>query len=58
MLRFDRYTDGVYVGYQTVDRDIGLTGPNSAGGNVVVTLYDAAGNQLVQLCGAVSQTRL
>lgn len=59
MLRFDNYQDGVYAGYQTVDRDIALNADASiAEGTVVSTMYDANGNQLVQLCGSATSTRL
>jgi hypothetical protein len=59
MLRSDNYFDGVYTGYQTVDRDIALNADaTTAAGSVVVTIYDANGNQLVQLCGSTTSTRL
>ncbi len=59
MLRFDNYSDGVYAGYQTVDRDIVLNAAASiASGTVVSTAYDANGNQLIQLCGTATSTRL
>ena len=58
MLRFDTYLNGVYSGYTTVDRNLTMDGADSAAGPVVVTAYDAAGNQLIQLCGTATQRRL
>lgn len=58
MLRFDTYLNGAYTGYTTIDRNIVLGGANTAVGPVVVTAYDAGGNQLIQLCGTASQRRL
>lgn len=58
MLRFDSYLNGVYSGYQTVDRDLGLQGSDAGAGAVVVTAYNASGDQLVQLCGTFVQSRL
>jgi hypothetical protein len=58
-LRFDNYANGVYVGYQTVDREITLgTVDQSLTGPVLVTRYDTAGNVQLQLCGTAVQTRL
>jgi hypothetical protein len=57
-LRFDTYLNGAYSGYTTIDRDIALEGADTAGGAVVVSVYGATGNQLVQLCGAATQHRL
>ena len=58
MLRFDTYLNGAYSGYQTVDRDLGLQGSDAGAGAVVVTAYNASGDQLVQLCGTFVQSRL
>ena len=58
ILRFDTYVNGVYSGYTTIDRNIAMEGANTAAGPVVVTAYDAGGNQLIQLCGTASQHRL
>lgn len=58
MLRFDSYLNGVYSGYQTVDRDLGLQGDDAGAGAVVVTAFNASGVELVQLCGTFVQTRL
>jgi hypothetical protein len=59
MLRFDTYLNGVYTGYQTVDRDIVLDGTGaSTVGPVVSTGYDTNGNQILQLCGTAIQQRL
>jgi len=57
-LRFDNYLNGVYSGYTTIDRNIVMDGSDIAAGPVVVTSYDASGNQLVQLCGMATQHRL
>ena len=57
-LRFDTYLNGVYSGYTTIDRDIALGGADTAVGPVVVTVHDASGNQLIQLCGTANQRRL
>jgi hypothetical protein len=57
-LRFDTYLNGVYTGYTTIDRNISLTTADTAAGPVVVTAYDTAGNQLIQLCGTANQHRL
>jgi hypothetical protein len=57
-LRFDTYLNGVYTGYTTIDRNIAMEDADTASGPVVVTAYDAAGNQLVQLCGIANQHRL
>jgi hypothetical protein len=57
-LRFDTYLDGVYSGYTTIDRDIGLEDADTAAGPVVVSVYDSNGNPLVQLCGTAIQHRL
>ena len=58
ILRFDTYLNGVYNGYTTIDRDIALGGADTAVGPVVVTIHDASGNQLIQLCGTANQHRL
>lgn len=59
MLRFDNYADGLYIGYQTVDRDMVLNADASiAAGTVVVTGYNAGGTQVIQLCGSAVSTRL
>jgi len=58
ILRFDTYLNGVYTGYTTIDRDIGLGSADTAVGAVVVTAYNAGGNQLIQLCGTANQHRL
>lgn len=58
MLRFDTYLNGLYSGYTTIDRNIAMDGADTAAGPVVVTVYDAGGNQLVQLCGNATQRRL
>ena len=58
ILRFDTYLNGVYTGYTTIDRDTVLDGADTGGGPVVVTAYDASGNQLIQLCGIATQHRL
>jgi hypothetical protein len=57
-LRFDTYLNGVYSGYTTIDRDLVLAGADSGSGPVVVSVYDAAGHPLVQLCGIANQRRL
>jgi hypothetical protein len=57
-LRFDTYVNGIYSGYTTIDRDTAMDGADAAAGPVVVTVYDAGGNQLVQLCGIANQHRL
>ena len=58
MLRFDNYLNGVYSGYQTVDRDLQLNGDDAGNGAVVVTSYNTDDVALVQLCGTFVQTRL
>lgn len=58
-LRFDHYTNGVYGGYQTVDRTFVLSnGGNTAAGPVVTTRYDTNDNQTAQLCGEAVSTRV
>ncbi len=58
-LRFDHYTNGVYSGYQTVDRTFVLTdGGDTAAGPVVSTRYDTNGNQVGQLCGEAVSIRV
>ena len=57
-LRFDNYLNGAYSGYTTIDRDTVLQGADTAVGPVVVSVHDANGNQLVQLCGTAVQHRL
>jgi hypothetical protein len=56
-LRFDRYINGAYVGYTTVDRGITLSGDGQqAAGPVSATFHAADGSVLFRLCGnAVSQ---
>lgn len=58
MLRFDNYLNGVYSGYQTVDRDLRLQGEDAGNGAVVVIAYNTSDTELVQLCGTFVQTRL
>lgn len=58
MLRFDNYVDGVYVGYQTIDRDFAMSTANAAAGSVVASGYNANDVQVVELCGTFVQTRL
>ena len=56
-LRFDRYINGVYVGYTTVNRRITLSGNGQrAAGPVRATFHAADDSVLFELCGnAVSQ---
>lgn len=58
-LRFDWYVDGVYNGYQTVDRNMHLS-PDGAQitGSVQSTRYYANGSAIVSVCGAAISDRL
>ena len=58
-LRFDRFADGLYDGYTTVDRTLRmsrdglkLTGP------VHATVYAIDGTMIFELCGEATSTRL
>lgn len=58
-LRFDHYLNGVYTGFATVDRELVLSSNDTvATGLVVSTRYNAAGEQIAQLCGSAMSTRL
>lgn len=58
-LFFDWYVDGVYHGYQRVDRTILLSNDgNTASGPVRTTRYNTAGAIIGTLCGDVVSTRL
>ena len=58
-LRFDRYSNGVYVGYTTVDRSITLSGDGQqAAGPVRATFRTAGGSVLFELCGSAVSQRL
>ena len=58
-LRFDWYVDGLYHGYQTVERTILLSNDGNRGsGPVRSTRYKADGSLVLALCGDVVSTRL
>ena len=58
-LRFDWYVDGLYHGYQTVDRTILLSNDGKqASGPVRSTRYTAAGALIADVCGDAVSTRL
>jgi hypothetical protein len=58
-MQFDWYLDGVYDGYQTVDRSILLSSDGKlASGPVRSTRYAANGSVLMELCGSGAGTRL
>jgi hypothetical protein len=58
-LRFDWYVDGVYHGYQTVDREITMSEDGDhLVGSVVSTRYSAAGATLAAVCGDGTSDRL
>jgi uncharacterized protein (DUF2147 family) len=58
-MRFDWYVDGIYSGYQTVDRTILLNSTgNLASGPVRSTNHAADGSVIVELCGSAVGTRL
>lgn len=58
-LRFDWYVDGVYQGYQTVDRDMTLTPDGmQISGPVAATRFNAAGAPLAALCGTAVSDRI
>jgi len=58
-LRFDRYINGVYVGYATVHRSITLSGNGQqAAGPVRATFHAADGSVLFHLCGTAVSQRL
>lgn len=58
-MRFDWYLNGVYDGYQTVDRTILLSSDGKlASGPVRSTRYAADGSVIVKLCGSAVGARL
>lgn len=58
-LRFDWYVDGLYHGYQTVDRTILLSNDGKqAFGPVRSTRYKADGSLIMEVCGDAVSTRL
>ena len=58
-VRFDWYVDGVYNGYQTVDREITLSKDGDAfAGSVRSTRYDVSGSVIADLCGSAVDERL
>ena len=58
-LRFDWYVDGVYHGYQTVDRDLTLSPDGlQVTGPVVATRFSAAGVPIAALCGTATSDRI
>jgi hypothetical protein len=58
-MQFDWYADGVYSGYQTVDRTIQLSGDGKlAAGPVRSTRHAADGSVLMELCGSAVGNRL
>lgn len=61
LVRFDWYaaSDGLYLGYQEVDRTIQLSHDrNRASGPVTSTRYDPDGNVVARVCGEGISTRL
>lgn len=58
-LQFDWYVNGAYHGYQTVDREIDLSGDAMQGtGEIRSTRYAADGSALIELCGTAISDRL
>jgi hypothetical protein len=58
-LRFDWYVDGVYHGYQTVDRDMTLSPDGmQVTGPVAATRFNAAGVPIAALCGTAVSDRI
>lgn len=57
VFQFDWYLNGVYDGYQVVERKIRLRN-GQAGGGVVSVRYDASGNPIGRVCGYATSTRL
>jgi hypothetical protein len=58
-LRFDRYANGVYVGYAMVDRSLTLSGNGQqAAGPVDATFNAIDGSVIVHLCGSAVSTRI
>lgn len=58
-VQFDCFVNGVYDGYQTVDREFLLGNGNDIASGPVVTLrYNADGSLRARLCGSATSTRL
>jgi hypothetical protein len=58
-LRFDWYVDGVYHGYQTVDREFQMSADGERlVGSVVSTRYSTSGAVLAAVCGEGTSDRL
>lgn len=57
VFQFDWYLQGVYNGYQVVEREIHLDNGQAAG-DVLSVRYDASGNTLFSVCGYGVSTRL
>lgn len=58
-LQFDWYVDGMYHGYQTVERSIHLDGSGDQGeGPVTTTRYGIDGSVIAESCGTAVSTRL
>jgi hypothetical protein len=58
-LRFDRFVNGVYDGYSTVDRSLTLSGDGQqVAGPVEATFFAVDGSVIVHLCGSAVSTRL
>jgi hypothetical protein len=58
-VRFDWFVNGVYDGYQTVDRTFLISNDhNQVSGPVRTIRYNADGSMRMQLCGSAVSTRL
>lgn len=58
-LRFDWFVDGIYHGYQTVDRELLLSNDGlQAAGPVHTVRYATNGSTIIELCGTSVSDRL
>ena len=58
-LQFDRFANGVYVGYSTIERELVMSPDGlELTGRVVATAYAPDGSVLLELCGAPTSTRV
>jgi hypothetical protein len=58
-LQFDRFANGVYVGYSTIERELVMSPDGlELTGRVVATAYAPDGSVLLELCGEPTSTRV
>ena len=58
-LRFDRFNNGAYIGYSTVERRLVMTADGlEISGEVLALGFAPDGTQVLELCGEATSTRV